>query len=60
MDVVELEELGKSVIDKLVSQGLETVNDVVQAGKDSVAKIRGIGPKTVDKIFTLIDSLYEE
>jgi DNA-directed RNA polymerase alpha subunit len=60
IDVVELEELGKSVINKLISGGLETVNDIVQAGRENVAKINGIGPKTVNKIFDLIDSLYEE
>jgi len=60
LDVVELEELGKSVINKLISSGYETVDDIVQAGKDNIGKINGIGPKTVDKIFELIDTLYEE
>ncbi|MBC8184976.1 transcription termination factor NusA [candidate division KSB1 bacterium] len=60
IDVVELEELGKSIISKLIAGGFETVDDIVQAGKDSVSQINGIGPKTVEKIFDLIESLYEE
>jgi len=60
IDIVELDELGKSVINKLIAGGLETVNDIVQAGRENVGKINGIGPKTVEKIFNLIDSLYED
>ena len=60
IEVIELDELGKSIISKLIAGGLETVDDIVQAGKDGVSQINGIGPKTVEKIFDLIDSLYEE
>ena len=60
INIVELEELGASVIKKLIAGGFETVDDIVQAGKEPVGKIKGIGPKTVDKIFELIESMYEE
>ena len=60
IDVVELEELGASVIKKLIAGGYETVDEIVQAGKDAIQQINGIGPKTVDKIFELIESMYED
>ena len=59
IDVVELEELGESVIKKLIAAGFETVDEIVQAGEESIREINGIGPKTVDKIFNLIESMYE-
>ena len=59
IDIVELEELGNAVIKKLISAGYETVNDIVRAGEDAIGEIGGIVPKTVEKIFNLIDSLYE-
>ncbi len=60
IDVVELEELGASVIKKLIAGGYETVDEIVQGGKDAIQQINGIGPKTVDKIFELIESMYED
>ncbi len=60
IDVVELEELGASVIKKIIAGGYETVDEIVQAGKDAIQQINGIGPKTVDKIFELIESMYED
>ncbi len=61
IDINVLEdELGQSVIKKLISSGYETIGDVVQAGKEEIFQINGIGPKKVEKIFESIYKYKEE
>ncbi len=60
IELSELEGLSPSVVKKLVSNGYETVNDVIEAGREEILELSGIGPKTVDKIFDTIDTIYED
>ncbi len=61
VDVAELEdELGASVVKKLISSGYESIGDILDAGKDELLQISGIGPKTVDKIFETIEKVKQE
>lgn len=61
IDVTELEdELGASVIKKLVANGMETIGDIVDAGEEELLRLNGIGPKTVEKIFETIEKVKQE
>jgi len=55
-----VEDLGKSVVKKLVANGYETAGDVLRAGKEEILELNGIGQKTVDKIFDVIENNIEE
>ena len=60
IDIVEVKEINPSIIKKLIANGYETVNEILEAGKESILEIKGIGSKTVDKIFEIIDTYFEE
>jgi len=55
IDLAELEGLTPAIVNKLVSSGYETVNDLLEADEAALLKIHGIGPKTVKQIFELIE-----
>jgi N utilization substance protein A len=56
----EVAELSKSVLDKLKSAGYETAEEVLDSGKNALFEVKGFGTKTVDKIFDILNSYYEE
>jgi len=61
IDIVELEdELGAPLVQKLITSGYESIGDVVDAGKEEILQINGIGPKTVEKIFDTIEKVKQE
>jgi len=59
IDLQELE-LAPSIIKKLVSSGYETIGDIIETGKESLLQIKGIGPKTVEQIFKVIEDIEVE
>ncbi|NOZ62489.1 MAG: transcription termination factor NusA [Calditrichaeota bacterium] len=61
IDITELEdELGKSLIKKLISNGYESIGDIVDADEEELLQLSGIGPKTIEKIFVTIEKVKQE
>jgi N utilization substance protein A len=50
IDIETIEALGAKMIQKLLQSGFESAQDVVNADKERLLKIEGIGDKTADKI----------
>ena len=60
IELAEITELPTSVINKLVSNGYETLSDLLEADKEAILKIHGIGPKTAEQIFEVIEKMKGE
>lgn len=60
IELAEIKELPASVVNKLVSNGYETLNDLLEADKDAILKIHGIGPKTLEQIYEIINNMKGE
>ena len=60
IELAEITELPASVINKLVSNGYETLSDLLEADKEAILKIHGIGPKTAEQIFEVIEKMKGE
>jgi N utilization substance protein A len=60
IELAEIKELSPSIVNKLVSSGYETLNDLAKAEKEELLNIHGIGPKTVEQILEIIQNYYEE
>ncbi|MCJ7813632.1 transcription termination factor NusA, partial [bacterium] len=58
--LTEVPELTKSNLEKLLAAGYESADDVLDAGKETFLELKGFGEKTVDKIFNILNSYYEE
>ena len=52
--IEEIEELANSVKTKLIDAGLQNIEDLAEKGIDGLKEIAGIGPKTVDKIWEVV------
>jgi transcription termination/antitermination protein NusA len=52
--IEDVEELANSVKLKLVDAGLKNISDLAEKGVDGLKEIDGIGPKTVDKIWEVV------
>lgn len=57
IELADIEDLTPSVVKKLISSGYETVDDLLNAKKEDLLKINGIGPKTVEQIFEIIEDM---
>jgi N utilization substance protein A len=60
IEIADIKELSLSIINKLISSGYETVNDILEADKEALLKIHGIGPKTVEQIYQAIEDIKGE
>jgi N utilization substance protein A len=56
----ELPELSKSLLEKFTSAGYESAEDVLDAGKETLLRLKGIGEKTLQKVLDILNSYYEE
>ena len=56
----EIPELSKNILEKMIAAGYETADDVLDTGKKAIMELKGFGAKTVEKIFEVLDSYYEE
>jgi len=56
----QIDELSKTTVEKLAAAGYETAEDVLEAGKETLMQVKGFGEKTVEKLFEILDSYYEE
>ena len=60
IDIAMVEGLTSKIKQKLISNGLETAEEILDAGVDKIITIQGIGVKTAEKIVSIMNSLYEE
>lgn len=54
--IQQLEGLRPSIIEKLESNGIHTVRDIVERGREGLLEVPGIGAKTADKLMELVQS----
>jgi len=60
IDISIIEGIGDKMKQKLVRYGFETAEDILDAGVERIVEIPGIGKKTAERIFSILNSLYEE
>jgi len=56
----EVTELSKTVLEKLNAAGYETADEVLDAGREEIEALKGFGKKTVERLFDILNSYYEE
>jgi len=56
----DIPELTKTMYEKLTFAGYENAEEVLDAGQDVISEIKGVGQKTVEKLFEILESYYEE
>jgi len=59
IDLEEITTVGKKTKSKLIEEGIETVQELLQKSKEELLAIEGIGPKTLDKLLQGAESLME-
>ena len=59
IDLSMVEGLSKNLISKLIANGYETADEVLDAGIENLLEIPGIGKKTAKRIIELLNTLYE-
>ena len=60
LSLSEIPELSKSLIEKFTFAGYESADDVLDASKDELLKLKGFGKKTLEKVLGILNSYYEE
>ncbi|HDQ44843.1 MAG TPA: transcription termination factor NusA [bacterium] len=60
LSILEIPELSDTIKEKLRLAGFETAEEVLDAGKEEMRELKGFGEKTVEKIFEILNSYYEE
>jgi len=60
IDIIMVESLSENIRRKLIEAGFETADDVLDAGKNKLLKINGVGEKTAGRIIELLSTFYEE
>ncbi len=60
LSLTEVPELTKSNLEKLLAAGYESADEVLDAGKEVLGELKGFGEKTINKIFDILNSYYEE
>lgn len=58
--LTDIPELSKAHVEKLLEAGFESAEEILDAGKEALLEMKGYGEKTVDKIFSVLNSYYEE
>lgn len=59
IDLEDITTVGKKTKSKLIEEGIETVQELLQKSKEELLAIEGIGPKTLDKLLQGAESLME-
>lgn len=59
IELSEVEGISPGILKKLVASGLETLEDIKEAGIEGLLNVPGIGQKTADRIMELIESVKE-
>lgn len=60
LDLSEVDGLSETIINRLKEVGLQSAEDVLDAGRDKLMEIKGIGTKTAEKILETVGSYFEE
>ncbi|MFC1554114.1 transcription termination factor NusA [candidate division KSB1 bacterium] len=60
LDISLVEGISEKIKQKLISNGYETAEDILDAGLEKILLISGIGQKTAEKIMLIMSSLFEE
>ena len=60
LDLSEVDGLSAAIVNRLKEVGLQSAEDVLDAGRDRLMEIKGIGSKTADKILETVGSYFEE
>jgi len=60
LPLTEVGELSKAMVQKLIDAGYETAGEILDSGKEPILALKGFGTKTVDKLFDILESYYEE
>lgn len=60
IEVESLPGVGPKLAEKLISEGLETVEDILRVGEDALLAIPGIGEKTAAKVMAVAEAVREE
>ena len=59
IDIEELEGAGPKLREKLIREGIETVQDLLKASMEEILAIQGIGEKTAEKLIEEAKALHE-
>lgn len=59
LELSEVEGISPGILKKLLAGGLETLEEVKEAGVEGLLNVPGIGQKTADRIMELIESVKE-
>jgi len=59
IDIEELESAGPKLVEKLIREGIETVQDLLKTPFDQILAIQGIGEKTAEKLLEEARALQE-
>ncbi len=60
IDIMLVDGLSDKIKQKLITNGFETAEDILDAGVAKIVGIPGFGTKTAEKILQIMNSLYEE
>jgi N utilization substance protein A len=60
VDIETVEELGAKLIQKLIQAGFESAQDVLNADKERLTSIEGIGEKTAEKVIAASEAAVEK
>jgi transcription termination/antitermination protein NusA len=60
LNLADVPELSKLIVEKLAAAGYETADDVLDAGRETLLALKGFGEKSVDRLLTILSSYYED
>lgn len=60
LSLTDIPEISSSILEKLTSAGYETADEVLDDGKETIQQLKGFGAKTVEKLFAVLNSYYED
>lgn len=52
--IEDVEEFSAAICDKLLEEGLSTMSDIEQLGKEGLGNINNFGPKTVERVWEVV------
>ena len=58
--LVDIPELSKAVVEKLLAAGYETADEILDTDPAVFLSLKGFGQKTVERLFDILNSYYEE
>ncbi|NQT27951.1 transcription termination factor NusA [candidate division KSB1 bacterium] len=59
LHLMDIPELSSLIKEKLTDAGFDTADEVLDVGEATILEMKGLGKKTVEKIFEVLNSYYE-